>query len=137
VWIFEIPMSLPIDARLPDKQIRDARVALARAKMVGEEYSGVQVATATVRARRAGLAIVEEARRRGVEAIVLGAEEPSLTGGGRRLGGSGGPLENFVGETTKYVVSKAPCRVIVTAAPANPKEHALPTPLQTASLGST
>jgi basic amino acid/polyamine antiporter, APA family len=136
VWIFEIPMSLPIDARLPDKQIRDARVALARAKLVGEEYSGVQVATATVRARRAGFAIVEEARRRGVEAIVLGAEEPSLTGGGRRLGGSGGPLENFVGETTKYVVSKAPCRVIVTAAPANPKEHALPTPLQTASLGS-
>jgi APA family basic amino acid/polyamine antiporter len=136
VWIFEIPMSLPIDARLPDTQIRDARTALARAKAVGEEYAGVQVATATVRARRAGLAIVEEARRRGVEAIVLGAEEPSLVGGGRRLGGSGGPLENFVGETTKYVVSKAPCRVIVTAPPANPKEHTLPTPLETASIGS-
>jgi APA family basic amino acid/polyamine antiporter len=135
VWIFEIPMSLPIDARLPDTQIRDARTALARAKAVGEEYAGVQVATATVRARRAGLAIVEEARRRGVEAIVLGAEEPSLVGGGRRLGGSGGPLENFVGETTKYVVSKAPCRVIVTAPPANPREHTLPTPLETASIG--
>jgi len=68
-----------------------------------------------VRTRRAGYAIVEEARRRGVEAIVLGAEEPSRIRGGAGLGGRGGPLENFVGEITKYVVSKATCRVIVTA----------------------
>jgi APA family basic amino acid/polyamine antiporter len=50
-----------------------------------------------------------------VEAIVLGAEEPSLIRGGAGLGGRGGRLENFVGEITKYVVSKAGCRVIVTA----------------------
>jgi basic amino acid/polyamine antiporter, APA family len=115
VWIFEMPMSLPLDARLPDAQIKHARQALARAKAVGEEYAGVQVATATIRARRAGQAILEEARRRGVEAIVLGAEEPSRIGGGSRLGGRGGPLENFVGDVTKYVVRKARCRVIVTA----------------------
>jgi APA family basic amino acid/polyamine antiporter len=118
VWIFVIPMSLPLDARLPDEQVKHARQALARAKAVGEEYTGVHVATATVRTRRAGYAIVDEARRRGVEAIVLGAEEPSLIRGGARLGGRGGPLENFVGEITKYVVSKAECRVIVTAPPA-------------------
>jgi basic amino acid/polyamine antiporter, APA family len=115
VWIFEIPMSLPIDARLPEAQIKHARQALARAKVVGEEYSGVQVATATVRARRAGHAIVEEAKRRGVEVIVLGAEEPSRIRGGALLGGRGGPHENFVNEITKYVVAKATCRVIVTA----------------------
>jgi len=115
VWIFVIPMSLPLDARLPEAQIKHARQALARAKVVGEEYTGVHVATATVRTRRAGYAIVDEARRRGVEAIVLGAEEPSLIRGGARLGGRGGRLENFVGEITKYVVSKADCRVIVTA----------------------
>ncbi|HST55267.1 MAG TPA: amino acid permease [Solirubrobacteraceae bacterium] len=115
LWIFEIPMSLPIDARLPEAQIKHARQALARAKVVGEEYSGVQVATATVRARRAGHAIVDEAKRRGVEAIVLGAEGPSRIRGGARLGGRGGPHENFVNEITKYVVSKASCRVIVTA----------------------
>jgi APA family basic amino acid/polyamine antiporter len=62
-----------------------------------------------------GQAILEEARRRGVEAIVLGAEEPSRIRGGSRLGGRGGPLENFVGDVTKYVVRKAACRVIVTA----------------------
>jgi APA family basic amino acid/polyamine antiporter len=114
VWIFVIPMSLPIDARLPEAQITQARQALARAKLVGEEYAGVEVATAMVRTRRAGYAIVDEARRRGVEAIVLGAEEPSRIRGGARLGGLGG-LDNFVGDVTKYVVSKAGCRVIVTA----------------------
>jgi APA family basic amino acid/polyamine antiporter len=115
LWVFEVPMSLPIDARLPDAQLERARAALRRAKAVGEEYEGVEVATATVRARQAGHAIVEEARRRGVEVIILGAEEPSRIRGGGRMGGRGGPLENFVGEVTKYVLSRAPCRVILTA----------------------
>jgi len=115
LWVFVIPMSLPLDASLPDAQIKHARGVLARAKAVGEEYTGVHVATATVRTRRAGFAIVDEAKRRGVEAIVLGAEEPSLIRGGGRLGGRGGPLEGFVGDVTKYVIRKAACRVIVTA----------------------
>jgi APA family basic amino acid/polyamine antiporter len=118
LWVFEMPMALPLDARLPDAQVKRARQALARAKVVGEEYTGVHVATATVRARRAGHAIVDEARRRGVEAIVLGAEEPSRIRGGARLGGRGGRLEDFVGDVIKYVVAKAGCRVIVTAPPA-------------------
>jgi APA family basic amino acid/polyamine antiporter len=135
VWIFEMPMSLPLDARLPDAQIKQARQALARAKAVGEEYTGVQVATATIRARRAGQAILEEARRRGVEAIVLGAEEPSRIRGGGRLGGLGGPLENFVGDITKYVVGKARCRVIVTA-PSSREAHAEPDGSQDDSVSS-
>jgi basic amino acid/polyamine antiporter, APA family len=117
LWLFVMPMSLPLDARLPEAQVKHARQMLARAKAVGEEYTGVHVATATVRTRRAGYAIVDEARRRGVEAIVLGAEEPSLIRGGARLGGRGA-LEGAVGDVTRYVVGKAGCRVIVTAAPA-------------------
>src|SRR5207253_1907848 len=70
-------------------------------------------------ARRAGQAIVDEARRRGVQAIVLAAEEPSKIRGGALLGGRGGPLDNFVGEVTKYVIAKAPCQVILTAPPAS------------------
>jgi basic amino acid/polyamine antiporter, APA family len=119
VWVFEMPLALPLDAPLPDTQIQRARDALARAKVVGEEYEGVTVATAVVRARRAGQAIVNEARRRGVEAIVLAAEEPSRVKGGALLGGVGGPLDNYVGEVTKYVIRKAPCRVILTAPPAD------------------
>jgi APA family basic amino acid/polyamine antiporter len=115
IWVLEVPLSLPLDARLPDAQLKRARAALARAKLVGEEYDGVEVATATVRARRAGEGIVAEATRRGVELIVMAAEEPSRIRGGARLGGIGGPLDNFVGDATKYVVRKAPCRVLLTA----------------------
>jgi APA family basic amino acid/polyamine antiporter len=123
IWVFEVPLALPLDAPLPEAQIRRAREALARAKAVGEEYEGVEVATAVVRGRRTGEAIVYEARRRGVEAIVLGAEEPSRVRGGALLGGVG-PLENYVGEITKYVIRKAPCRVILTAPPAGWSERA-------------
>ena len=104
IWVFEVPLALPLDAPLPDAQVRRARDALARAKAVGEEYEGVEVATATVRARRVGEGIVREARRRGVEAIVLGAEEPYRVRGGGLLGGAS-PLENYVGDVTKYVQS--------------------------------
>jgi APA family basic amino acid/polyamine antiporter len=117
IWVFEVPMALPLDASLPEAQVRRARDALARAKEVGEEYEGVTVATALVRARRAGQGIVSEAKRRGVEAIVLAAEEPSRVRGGGLLGGTAGPLDNYVGEITKYVIRKAPCRVILTAPP--------------------
>jgi APA family basic amino acid/polyamine antiporter len=70
-----------------------------------------------VRARSAGEAIVREAKRRGVEAIVLAAEQPDQMRGGVLLGGKEGLHDTFVGETTRYVVNKAPCRVILTAPP--------------------
>ena len=119
IWVFEIPLALPLDAPLPEGQVKRAREALARAKLVGEEYEGVEVATAIVRARRAGEAIVREARRRGVEAIVLAAEESSRVRGGALLGGRGGPLENYVGDVSRYVINKSPVRVILTAPPAD------------------
>ena len=118
LWVFEVPMALPLDARVPDEELKRARAALARAKAVGEEYEGVEVATAVVRGRKAGEAIVKEARRRGVEAVVLAAEEPARVGGGLRLGGKPGLHDTSVGETTRYVIMKAPCRVILTAPPA-------------------
>jgi APA family basic amino acid/polyamine antiporter len=117
IWVFEIPMTKPIDSRIDEDELKRARAALARAKAVGEEYEGVEVATATVRARRVGEGIVREAARRGVEAIVLAAEEQSRQRGGTLMGGLPGQ-DTFVGETTRYVVNKAPCRVILTAAPA-------------------
>jgi APA family basic amino acid/polyamine antiporter len=118
LYVFEIPMSLPIDARVPEERVQEAKRVLARAKEVGEEYAGVEVATAMVRGRSVGQAIVAEARRRGVEAIVLGAEEPSRLRGGAILGGRGRVRDRFVGETTRYVIEKAPCKVLLTAPPA-------------------
>ena len=118
LWVFEVPVALPLDSRVSDAELRRARQALARAKAVGEEYEGVEVATATVRARSAGEAIVHEAKRRGVEAIVLAAEEPTGIRGGLRLGGKQGLHDTFVGQNTRYVLQNAPCRVILTAPPA-------------------
>ncbi len=119
LYVFEIPMSLPIDARVPEDRVKEAKRVLARAKQVGEEYEGVEVATAMVRGRAAGAAIVAEAKRRGVEAIVLAAEQPSRIRGGALLGGRGRVRDRFVGETTRYVVEKAPCKVILTAPPSS------------------
>ncbi len=119
VWVFQIPMSLPIDARVPEERITAARVALARAKEVGEEYEDVEVATAMVRGRSIGAAIVAEAKRRGVEAIVLAAEAPTRIRGGAILGGRGIGSDRFAGDFTRYVIEKAPCKVILTAPPAD------------------
>ena len=118
LYVFEIPMSLPIDARVSEERVEAAKRVLARAKEVGEEYQGVEVATAMVRGRSAGQAIVSEAKRRGVEAIVLAAEAATRVVGGAILGGRGSVRDRFVGETTRYVVEKAPCKVILTAPPA-------------------
>lgn len=117
IYVAEIPMSLPLDARLPKDKVEKAREALARAKRIGEEYQGVEVATATVRGRTTGAAIVERARKRGVEAIVIGAEPPSAIRGGGILGGVAGARPKELGEVTAYVLEKAPCRVVVTAPP--------------------
>jgi len=124
IWIFRVPMSLPLDAPMPELQLKEARAALARAKRVGEEYGGVEVATATVRARRFGQAIVEEARRRGVEAIVLAPDETARSRAGSLLGGRTRVGESTISETVRYVVERARCRVILTA----PARAASPAP---------
>jgi basic amino acid/polyamine antiporter, APA family len=117
IYVTEVPMSLPLDARLPAEKVERGRRALARAKQIGEQYQGVEVATASVRGRTTGAAIVEEARRRGVEAIVIGAEPPSPIRGGGVLGGVSGSRPKELGEVTAYVLEKSPCRVLITAPP--------------------
>lgn len=117
IWVFEIPMSLPLDASVSDERLAVARAALKRAKAVGEEYEGITVATATIRARRAGQAIVDEAKRRGVDVILMAAEEPSRVRGGSTLGGVGDFSGRSLGPITTYVLGNAPCRVLLTAPP--------------------
>ncbi len=117
IWVFEIPMSLALASAVSDEKLKRARASLARAKAVGEEYEGVAVATATVRARRAGQGIVDEAKRRGVEVIVMAAEDPSRVRGGSTLGGVGDFAGRAIGPTTAYVMTHAPCRVLLTAPP--------------------
>jgi APA family basic amino acid/polyamine antiporter len=112
-----VPMSLPLNAQLPDERIARAEAALQRAKQVGEEYEGVRVNVDQVRGRTEGAAIVAAARDLRAEAIVIGAEPPSRIKGGGLLGGIAGGRQNELGEVTSYVLEKAPCRVLVTAPP--------------------
>jgi APA family basic amino acid/polyamine antiporter len=117
VYVHMVPMSLPLDAQLPEERIARAEAALQRAKQVGEEYEGVRVNLEQVRGRREGAAIIEAARARGSEAIVIGAEPPSRIRGGGLLGGIAGGRQNELGEVTAYVLEKSPVRVLVTAPP--------------------
>ena len=119
LYVFEIPMSLPIDARVPDERVKEAKRVLARAKEVGEEYEGVEVATAMVRGRTIGAG--DRRRRRSGAASRRSCSprrSPRACAAARILGGRGRSRDRFVGETTRYVVEKAPCKVILTAPPA-------------------
>ena len=69
--MIEVPLALPLDAKLPEEE-DEAEALLDDAQALVESY-GVRAVTRLLRARRAGPAIVEEARRRDAELVVLGA----------------------------------------------------------------
>jgi APA family basic amino acid/polyamine antiporter len=117
VYVIEVPLTLPLDAELPEEIEQAAQRALKRASDVGEEYEDVKVTAEVVRARGVGAGIVESARRYGSEAIVIGGEPPSKIKGGAKLGGIGAPKPAEIGAATEYVLKKAPCRVLLTAPP--------------------
>jgi APA family basic amino acid/polyamine antiporter len=117
VYVIEVPLTLPLDAELPDGIEQDAQRALKRAHDVAEEYEDVNVNAEVVRARGIGAGIVESARRYDSEAIVIGGEPPTKIKGGARLGGIGAAKPAEIGAATEYVLKKAPCRVLLTAPP--------------------
>lgn len=100
VHVIEVPLSLPLDARLPEEE-DEAEMLLDDAQALVESY-GVRAVTRLLRARRAGPAIVDEARRRHAELIVLGAPRRAIAGR-RRL----------FGKTVDYVLREADCRVLI------------------------
>jgi APA family basic amino acid/polyamine antiporter len=105
IAVVEVPLDLPLDARVPELEER-ADELLDNAQAVGESY-GVRVIPRLARARSAGVAIVEEATRRGSEIVVMGAprkERLRARGVGVALGG-----------TVDFVLRNAPCRVMVVA----------------------
>jgi APA family basic amino acid/polyamine antiporter len=117
VYVIEVPLTLPLDAKLPKEREEQARRALARAREVGEEYEDVEVSTDVIRARKVGAGILEAARRGHAEAIVIGGEPPTKVRGGGVFGGIGAAKPAEIGAATEYVLKKAPCRVLLTAPP--------------------
>ena len=120
IYVAALPLTVPIEAPLPEAVREKADRALARANEIGDEYENVEVGTAFVRARSIGAGIVSEARQRNAEVIVMGAEPPTRVRGGAILGGIGAARPDEVGKVTEYVLRKAPCRVLLTAPPEDP-----------------
>ena len=117
IYVVDLPLTVPLDAPPPTERMEIANRALQRAMEVGQEYETVEVATSVVRARDPGAGIVQAARERDVELIVMGGEPPTRVRGGAILGGVGGSRPPEIGPVTEYVLKKAPCPVLVTAPP--------------------
>jgi nucleotide-binding universal stress UspA family protein len=103
LYVIAVPLELPLDADLIEQE-ESAAASLAEAQLLGADH-GVTVNAQTVRARSIGEAIVDEARERGVDLIVLGSS-PRW----RRQ-------SRFFSPTVEYVLRKAPCEVLVVAFP--------------------
>jgi APA family basic amino acid/polyamine antiporter len=131
VYVAELPLTVPLDAPLPKELQGKAEMALERAREVGDEYENVEVTTNLVRARSMGAGIVQEARDKGAEVIIMGGEPPTRVRGGAILGGIGGARPEEIGEVTEYVLRKAPCRVLLTAPPEEEPAREEPGPVKT------
>jgi basic amino acid/polyamine antiporter, APA family len=101
--VIRVPLDAPLDRAVEDAEQRAAE-SLEEARALGEE-NGVEVVGETVRARSIGEAIVDEARRRDADLIVLGSA-PRW----RRQ-------SRFFSPTVEYVLRRAPCEVLVVAFP--------------------
>ena len=100
VRVLEVPLQLPLDAELPEAEA-EANHELDDAQAQVESY-GVRAVTRLVRGRTAAAAIVDEARSRNAELIVLGAP--------RRPGRRSRPV---FGSTVETVLKSSPSRVLV------------------------
>ena len=103
LYVIRVPLDQSLEAELDDQE-EAAAASLAEARLLGND-NGVDVQVETVRARSIGDAIVDEARRRGSDLIVVGSA-PRW----RRQ-------SRFFSPTVEYVLRKAPCEVLVVAFP--------------------
>jgi APA family basic amino acid/polyamine antiporter len=101
--VIRVPLDLPLDAALAAAEER-AEASLAEAKALGAEQN-VEVVATTVRARAIGRAIVDHARERRCDLIVVGSS-PRWRRQAR-----------FFSPTVDYLLRTAPCEVLIVAFP--------------------
>jgi APA family basic amino acid/polyamine antiporter len=102
VVVVEVPPELPLEAHMLEEEA-EAKRTLEDARAIGNAR-GVNVRARTLRARLAGEAIVDEAKRSRADLVVLRAPRSE-----RR--------RKVFGRTVDYVLRHAPCRVMVAAPP--------------------
>jgi APA family basic amino acid/polyamine antiporter len=103
LYVIEVPFNLPLDARLPAEREK-AKAVLEQAAVVADQF-GVTMTPIVVTARAAGRAIVDEAKERRSEVIILGATRK------RRFS------ERAFGRTIDYVLQHASCEVLINLVP--------------------
>ncbi len=104
ITVVRVPRRFVLEGELPPDVAARVDASLEEARLLGEDH-GVAVRTGVVRARSIGHAIVDEARERGVDLIVLGSS-PRW----RRQ-------SRFFSPTVDFVLRNAPCEVLVVAFP--------------------
>jgi APA family basic amino acid/polyamine antiporter len=104
ITVVRVPRQFELEGPLPPDVADRVAASLDEARLLGEDH-GVQVRTDVVRARSIGHAIVDEAKERGVDLIVLGSS-PRW----RRQ-------SRFFSPTVDFVLRNAPCEVLVVAFP--------------------
>jgi nucleotide-binding universal stress UspA family protein len=106
VAVIEIPPLLPLDAHMIEEE-DDAHRLLNRADAIADSY-GVSITSRILRARDAAAAIADQAQRPDAEIVVIGSARKS-----RRT-----THTTVLKTTIQDLLRKAPCRVMVVAAPA-------------------
>ncbi|GMV86550.1 MAG: hypothetical protein AMXMBFR80_24050 [Dehalococcoidia bacterium] len=109
VHVIEVNRSLPLNAEM-DAEARRGEQVIRRAEALASE-AGCSVTGTLVQAREAGMAIVDEAQDRGVDAIVMGIGHKRLTGSFQ------------VGRTVDHVLKNATCAVWVVRQPVAAGHH--------------
>jgi nucleotide-binding universal stress UspA family protein len=104
ITVVRVPRRFPLEGELPPDVAARVDASLEEARGLGEDH-GVEVETEVVRARSIGHAILEEARARDVDLIVLGSSARW-----RRR-------SRFFSPTVDFVLRHAECEVLVVAFP--------------------
>ena len=104
ITVVRVPLRFPLEGELPPDVQARVDASLEEARGLGEDH-GVEVLTDVVRARSIGHAIVEEARARDADLVVLGSSARW-----RRQ-------SRFFSPTVDFVLRNAPCEVMVVAFP--------------------
>ncbi len=103
VYIIEMNRSLPLDAVI-ESDIAKAEQILTRAEDIAAE-NDYEIETDLIQSREAGPAIVDEARERNVDLILMGLRYK------KRFGSFN------LGRAIPHVLEEAPCRVLLLRAP--------------------
>ena len=104
ITVVRVPRRFPLEGELPPDVAARVESSLEEARALGEDH-GVDVATDVVRARSIGHAIVEEAKARDADLIVVGSSARW-----RRQ-------SRFFSPTVDFVLRHAHCEVLVVAFP--------------------